>query len=399
MLVFGAALVAAASDWPGYRGPNHNGISTESGWLGAWPGGQPATLWKKNVGIGFASVAVSSGKVYTLGNRDKSDTVYCFNAESGGDLWKYSYAEDLDPKYYEGGPSATPTIVDGAVYTFSKSGRALCLDASTGAVRWNVAVAKDLDLINPDWGFAGSPFVQEGLVILNAGRHGLALDARDGKVVWTTGKDAAGYASPTPFRDNDREVLAMFGAKTVAAVDPKNGAVIWEYPWKTSYDVNSADPIVSRDLMFLSSGYGTGGAALKLGGAKPTQLWFNKEVKSHFQTGVAVDGRIYAVDGQGGDRNSRLKCLDFATGKVLWTSPEAATGTVCAADHRIIWLTGDGQLVIVEARADEYKERARAQVIGGKCWTAPVLANGRLYVRNARGDVVCVDIKGAGPVL
>jgi outer membrane protein assembly factor BamB len=395
----GSSMVLFAGDWPGYRGADHNGISTEKDWLGAWPSGQPATVWKKNVGTGFATVAVAGGRAYTVGNKGDKDTVFCLKADTGEEVWHYTYQEPLTPKYYEGGPSATPTIANGAVYGISKSGHAWCLDAATGALKWETQLAAEHGIKAPEWGFAGSPLVRDGKVILNVGDHGLALAADTGKIVWSTGSAAAGYGSPVPFSEGGKSLLAVFGAKEVAAVDPESGAVAWTYPWKTSYEVNSADPVVSGDLMFVSSGYGTGGGVLKLGGGKPTQVWFNKEIRSHFQTAVVMNGRIFGVDGQGGDKDSKLKCLELATGKVVWTSPNASTGTVIAAGDRLLWLTGGGELVVVDAKASEYKEVARAQVTSGLCWTAPVLANGKVYLRNAKGDVVCVDLKGAGPLI
>ena len=390
---------ARADDYPRYRGANFNGIATEKNWLGAWPDGSPKRLWKKNVGTGFSSLAVAAGKLFTLGNAAKQDTVFALDANTGAELWKHSYAEELDPKYYEGGPSATPTVAGDRVFTMSKQGHVFCLEAATGKVVWELNVHDKFGAESPDWGFAGSPHVDGDLVILNVGSHGLALNKDTGEKVWFSGKEASGYGTPVPFKNEGKPALAIFAAKAVVAIEPKTGAVLWQHPWETSYDVNSADPVVSGNLMFLSSGYDKGGSVVSFAGNQPKKVWFNKEIRSHFQTSVILGGNIYGVDGQGGDKDSKLKCLDLGTGKVLWTSPAAETGTVSAtADGRLLWLTGKGELVVVEAKPDGYKEIARAQVTGGKCWTAPVLANGKVYVRNAKGDVVCVDVRGTGPM-
>jgi outer membrane protein assembly factor BamB len=388
----------SAEDWPRYRGANFNGVSGEKNWLGAWPGGQPKQLWKKNVGTGFASLAVANGRVYTVGHTGKEDAVYCFDAVTGAEIWKHAYAQELDPKYYEGGPSATPTVDGGKVYTISKEGDVLCLDTGTGALVWSKNVHKEFGVELPDWGFAGSPHVEGDLVILNAGTSGIALKKATGEKVWTSGKDAAGYATPVPFVNEGRRALAIFGASQIFAVEPQTGKVLWHQAWKTEYDVNSADPSVSGDLLYVSSGYGKGNAAIRFGAGKPEQVWFNKEVRAHFSSPVVIGGYVYGVDGQGGDKDSQLKCLELKTGKLIWASPKSSTGALTAADGKLIWLTGNGELVVVEANPAGYKELARAQVTGGKCWTAPVLANGRLYVRNAKGDVVCVDVKSGGSV-
>ena len=388
----------SADDWPRYRGANFNGVSSEKNWLGAWPGGQPKQLWKKNVGTGFASMAVAKGRVYTVGHAGKEDAVYCFDAISGAEAWKHVYAQELDPKYYEGGPSGTPTVEGGKVFVFSKQGDVLCLEAATGVLVWSKNVHKEFGVELPDWGFAGSPHIEGELLILNAGTSGIALKKATGEKAWTSGKDAAGYATPVPFVNDGHRALAIFGASQIYAVEPLTGKLLWKQTWKTEYDVNSADPSISGDLLYVSSGYGKGNAAIRFGGGKAEQVWFNKEVRAHFSSPVVIGGYVYGVDGQGGDKDSQLKCLDLKTGKVLWTSPKSSTGSLAAADGKLIWITGNGELVVVEANPASYKELARAQVTGGKCWTAPVLADGKIYVRNAKGEVVCVDVKGSGPV-
>jgi len=368
----------------------------EKGWLGEWPGGQPKLLWKANVGTGFASLAVANGRAYTLGNSGKEDTVYCFDAASGTEVWKHSYAQELDPKYYEGGPGSTPTVFDGRVYTVSRHGTALCLDAGTGKVIWRKNLHKDFGCEIPDWGFNGSAHIEGSMVIYNAGSHGVALQRDTGDKVWVSGKEASGYGTPVPFTHQGRRLLAMFSAKALAAVDPVTGTVAWEHPWKTSYDVNAADPVIEGNSILLTSGYGTGAAVVDISGPKPTQRWFNKDLRGQMATPVVIGGYVYGIDGQGDDREAKLKCIDLNTGRVVWQSPAAKAGSLSAADGRLIWITGSGELVVVEAKPDAYKELARAQVSSGRNWTSPVLANGRIYVRNAKGQVVCLDSKGDG---
>jgi outer membrane protein assembly factor BamB len=398
-----ATTLATAGDWPRFRGLNHDGISTEKNWLGTWPGGQPKRLWKATVGIGFSSMTIAEGRLYTVGNdgvkKGGKDTVYCLDAATGREIWRRSYEQDLDPKYYDGGPGATPTVSEGRVYVLGRHGLAQCLDAETGEVIWSRDVAKELEVKIPEWGFNGSVHIEDGLAVLNIGSFGAALDKNTGREVWVSGKEEAGYGTPVAFEREGRRALAIFAAKHVVAVDPKTGRELWRAPWKTEYDVNASDPVISGNRMFLSSGYGTGGAGFDIGGAAPKQIWFNKEIRAHMAGSVVIDGHVYGVDGQGGDKNSQLKCLDLETGAVKWTSPKAETGNLAAADGRLLWLTGGGELVVVEAKSDSYREVVRAQVNGGKHWTAPVLANGRVYVRNAKGDVICVDVKGSGPVI
>jgi outer membrane protein assembly factor BamB len=392
--VFGGLVLMTdlhGEDWPRYRGPNLNGISTESGWSVDWPATGPKQLWKANVGIGFSSISVADGRAYTVGNEKDRDTIYCFDAATGREVWKHSYVCKLNPKAYEGGPSATPTIEDGRVYTLSKDGEAFCLQAADGKVVWSAHLGRDLKAKVPGWGFASSPVIVDNAVYLNVGTRGTALDKATGKVLWTTGDQAAGYSSLVPATFGGTKALVLFTAQSVAAVDPATGRELWSHPWKTSYDVNAAEPIVSGDKVFISSGYNHGAALLRIGGGKPEVIWENKEMRNQHNSSVLIDDALYGFDG---DNNSELKCLDFNTGKVRWSEKGLGKGTLMAADGKLIVLSEKGELVIAAADPTAFKPLARWQVMGGKCWTVPVLSNGRIYCRNARGDLVCVDVSG-----
>lgn len=384
---------AAAEDWPRWRGPNLNGISAEKGWQTAWPAGGPKQLWRASVGTGFASLAVSNGRVYTMGNDAGQDTVHCLDASTGKPIWTHSYPCPVESNNYEGGPNATPTVDGDRVYTLSKRAQLFCLDAASGKVVWSKNLMEQLGVTKPQWGFAGSPLVQGNLVILNVGTAGTAVDKATGKVVWSNGKGAAGYATPVPFTQGNRTGVAIFGAKALLAVDPATGRGLWSYPWETSYDVNSADPIVSGDLFFISSGYNRGCALVRAQGASAANVWENKNMKHHFNPGVLIGGFIYGIDGQSGN-GATLNCLDLKTGEIKWSQRGIGSGSLIAADGKLIVLGNQGELIVAEASPTAFKAIARAQVLGGKCWTAPVLANGRIYCRNARGDLVCLDVKG-----
>ena len=207
LVLFGSTLLLTAADWPNFRGPDHNGISKEAGWSSTWPTEGPKQLWKAKVGTGFASFAVAGGRAYTMGNTDDTDNVFCFDATTGKEIWKHSYAAPLDPKYYEGGTSATPTVDGDRVYTVSKRGVVHCLDAAKGSVIWSKKLADDLGAKVPTWGFAGSVLIAEELAILNIGSAGAALDKKTGKVIWSSGADASGYSTPVPIKaGNDAAV-------------------------------------------------------------------------------------------------------------------------------------------------------------------------------------------------
>jgi len=383
-------LQSPAVDWHRWRGPDLNGVSKETGWTTAWPKEGPKQLWKASVGLGFSSIVVGQGRAYTLGNKEERDTVYCFDAANGELLWKHTYDEPLDPHYYEGGTTGTPTVDGDAVYTISRKGRLFSFGAAKGQVRWTKNIAKEFQLTVPEWGFAGSPYITGNLLLLNAGTHGLALNKGTGDLVWSTGKDACGYSTPVPFATRNQQAVAVFGSNTLAAVVLENGKVLWTFPWKTQYDINAADPIVFGDKIFVSSGYRTGGALLKLDG-EPSVLWKSQDMHNQLNTCVLIDGYLYGPSGQSGYTGD-LRCVDANTGEVKWKETSAGLGALMAADGKLIVLGEKGELIVAQATPDRFNALARAQVLGGKCWTTPVLSNGRIYCRNAQGNLVCVDV-------
>lgn len=387
------AASTSSQQWRHWRGPNHNGVSPQSNWAPPPADESPAELWKANVGIGFSSISVGNGRVYTMGNASNTDTVYCFDHLTGERLWTHAYPTELDPKYYEGGPSATPAIDGNAVYTISKVGDVYCLEAATGKVIWSKNISQELGAEIPTWGYAGSPLVQGELLILNVGKFGSALNKNTGALVWTTGKEPSGYGTAVPFSMDGVKCVALFGGKEVAGVSLDKGEVLWTAPWKTDYDVNAADPIISGNTVFVSSSYGSGGGLFEFSRSGSKKIWANKEMRNHYNSCVLIDGHLYGIDGHGDERKPQLKCLELATGKVVWAEPAVGTGTLIAADGKLIILGGKGELIIAKATSKGFEAISRSQVIGGKCWTAPALSDGLLYVRNAQGVLICLDLR------
>lgn len=379
---------ASAADWPNYRGPNHDGISQESGWTATWPADGPKVLWKAKVGLGFSSIVVAKGRAYTQGNTRDEDTIFCFDANNGTALWKHTYAAPLDPKYYEGGTSATPTVDGDRVYTVSKRGLIHCLDAADGKVIWATNLMTGLNVKMPTWGFAGSVLIEGDLAILNLGATGTALDKKTGKVVWTSGPEEAGYSTPVPVDLNGARAVLLALKQDVAAVRVKDGQELWRFKWNTQYDVNAADPILSGAKVFVSSGYNHGGGVFDVSAAPAKELWNNKNMRNHFATSVLWQGHLYGVD------ENQLRCVVFDTGEVKWTDKVSGKGSLIFADGKMIVLTERGELLVANPSPESFKPISRAQVIGGKCWSAPTLANGKIYVRTGPGDVACLDVSG-----
>lgn len=395
-----SSSVAPAADWYRWRGPDLNGTSRETGWQAEWPDEDPPVAWRASVGTGFSSVAVADGRLFTMGNEDNTETVYCLDAETGAEIWTHSYPCALEPRFFEGGPTSTPTVDGENVYTLSREGHLFCFEAATGEVRWSKVIPQDFALPAPGWGFAGSPLVHENLLLLNAGGGGLALDKKSGDAVWKSDAAEAGYSTPVPFRRGDRWLAMFSSGKAFLAADLESGEEQWRFSWLTRFGVNAADPILASppapgadgELVFLSSGYGKGAALIRAKGDRVEEVWKNKEMHNQMNPCLLIDGFLYGMDGDE-DAKPELKCVELESGKTMWSAKGLGGGALMAADGRLIIMSGRGELIISPVSPEKLEEVTRFQVLGGKCWTVPVLANGRIYCRNAEGDLACVDVR------
>ena len=383
-----------AADWPQWRGPNRDGVSTEKEWSPTWTADGPKQLWKANVGIGASSVAVAAGRLYTMGNANNTDSVVCLDAATGKEIWRHSYPQQLDKRMFEGGPASTPTVEGSRVFTLSQQGDIFCLDAATGKPVWHKNLASDFHGKRPQWGWACSPLVEEDMLIVDCGAPGestIALDKATGATKWKSGANDAGYGSPVAFNLGPVRCVAIFKATSLVGLDAASGRQLFEHPWKTSYDVNAATPVVSGDRIFISSGYDAGCELVQVSAGGAKSLWRNKNMRNHINSCVLWQGHLYGIDGQAG--GGTLRCLDFQTGSVKWTQ-SVNGGALMIADGKIILLNERGELMVADASPAGFKPAARAQVIGGHCWVVPVLAGGKIYCKNNQGDLVCLNASG-----
>ncbi len=380
--LFAVAPFASADDWPQWRGPNRNGISQEKGWVDQFPQQGPAIAWKATVGLGFSSFVVGIGKVYTGGHADGSDTVFCFDAVSGN-------------KFFEGGTTGSPTLEGDHLYWLSRWGDLFCFDAATGKVVWNRQVAKETGARIPTWGFTGAPTVYKDLLILNVGEAGMAVEKATGKDVWKSGEGDAGYSTPLPVTRGGKTEILLTNSEAFLSVAPETGKPNWRMKWLTEYGVNASDPVPYGDKVFIASGYNKGCALIQPGASAETEpeiIWKSRVLRSQLNAPVLVDKFLYGLDG---DTTARvpLKCIEIETGKERWLQREFGTGGLVVADGKIIALSASGELMIAPVSPEAFTPSARAKVLTGKCWTAPVLANGLVYCRNSQGDVVVVDLR------
>lgn len=411
-LLCGAILTASATEWPQWRGPNRDGVSSEIGILKEWAASGPQVLWKHPLGEGFSGISVSQGRIYTMFSKGNDEFVVCLNATAGQEIWRFR----SDDNYHEGqggnGPRATPTIDGDLLFTISAHGKLYALNAGNGEKVWSHDLQRKFGSKMPRWGFSTSPLVDGELLIVEVGGKGeksiVAFNKNSGDVIWSSHKDKLGYSSPIAITVKGvRQIICFTGTKLVS-VSPVDGAIYWQYPWKTGYDVNAATPVfIPPDKVFISSGYDKGAAVIQMrvfvshdddraaveqiresqGKVRIKEIWKNRKMKNQFASSVLHENYLYGFD------NSILKCIEADTGEEQWKTRGFGKGTVILADGHLIILSDRGKLGLAEATPAGYIEKASAKVLSGLCWTAPTLAEGRLYLRNEE-EIVCLDMTG-----
>jgi outer membrane protein assembly factor BamB len=392
------AEVSFADDWPQWRGPERNGISKESQWLKGWPDeAVPQVAWRAAVGEGHSCVSIADGRAYTMGWDGAQDTVYCFDAASGELVWKQSYPCQTILQWP--GPRATPTVHDGVVYTLGQHGQLRAWNARNGEPIWQRDLPEDY---NPDvdYGFAWSPLVEGELLILNAGSHGLAIRTGDGSIAWGDDRKKGACVSAVPYIYHGRRgvlIVHINDARSEAnlvGVDPKTGDELWRWNgWKEQWGAMGVDPVIHDGHVFITSAQEhRQSARLSVVGNTLREDWSTNRVAGYTGSAVLVGENMYLVDSKG-----FLKCVDWNTGKEIWIQRSFDEhGTLMAAGGELLIQTGtSGKLVIAAADPAGYRELRQAVVFEGesKTFTAPVLANGRIYCRSYEGEVICLQLR------
>ncbi|QOJ18730.1 MAG: PQQ-like beta-propeller repeat protein [Phycisphaeraceae bacterium] len=386
-----ASLAQGGLDWPQWRGPDRDGISKETGWVVE---GKPEHLWSKNVGLGYSSVVVANGRLFTNGYDEatQEDVIWCLDAVTGREIWSHRYPSEKWALYHGGGTNSTPTVDGDRLYVGERKGHLFCFSAADGKVIWKKNLVEEYGVQLPTWGLAGSPYVLGDMVYMNAGLV-LAFDKMTGDLKWKSANLGHAYSTPIDFEQSGRPLLAVFNGNGLAILDRKDGSTVSMHEWKTRHDVNAATPIVIGDRIFISSGYGRGCAMLSLSDGGVSVAWENKNLKNQMSGSVLYKGHLY-----GFDEPSRFKCMDVE-GNVKWDERGLGHGCVSMAGDKLLVMTGRGELIIADATPEGFKPLSMAKVLnGGECWTTPVLSHGLIYVRNSLGHLVCRDHRsGANP--
>ena len=384
-----------STGWPQWLGPDRNGISPETGLFGDKSSFKET--WRVQGGKGFSGLSIVGDRIYTMYIHSGEEFAVCLDAGNGEVLWRTRTDDNLVERQGGDGPRATPAVDGGMVYVFSAHGKLHALDSQTGSRQWSHDLVSEFGGKKPRWGFSASPLVEGDLVLIEAGGKGgqslIAFDKTSGEVAWKTGSDNPGYSSPITTTIGQTHQAVFFTGYGLISVVPQHGRVLWKHPWKTKHNVNAATPVfIPPNRFFISSGYGTGGSVVEVtatdGGYEVAEVWRNKEMKNHFATSIYYQGHLYGFD------SSILKCLDAETGTEKWKTRGYGKGSLIIADGHLVILGEKGNLGLAAATPEGFVEKANTWVFRSKCWTAPALADGRLYLRDD-SEIVCIDVVGA----
>ena len=400
LLTFGGwATQAAPGDWPQWRGANRDGISTETGLLDAWPAGGPPLLWKATgLGGGYVTPSVVSGRIYGAGYRGQDEVVWALDAANGKEVWSTRVAPANRQIGYAEGPRAMPTVDGELLFTLGAGGNLHCLETKTGKVVWSRDLPKDLGgVMMSEWGFSESPLVDgDHLICTPGGPKGTvaALNKKTGELLWQSKdlEDPASYSSLIAVEIGGQRQYVVLTGQSVAGIAAKDGQLLWRAD-RVGKTAVVTTPIFHDNQVWVTSSYGTGCNLFKVsaagGGFAAEQVYANKGIKNHHGGAILVGSHVYAADGP------TLVCMELATGKVAWKERSVGEGSLTYAGGCLYLRSENGPIALIEATPKGYVEKGRFDQpdrTKTKSWPHPVIASGRLYLRDM-DLLLCYDVK------
>lgn len=390
VLVLCIPAAVSAADWPQFRGPNADGISPEKGINRDWNTKPPQKLWEVSLTDGgYAGPSAADGKVFIIDHQGSQDIVRALDLLTGNEVWKFAYEDTKNGNY--GFARSTPAFDNGKLYILSRLGLVNCLNAKTGENIWARDIIKDFGGQRPGWDLCISPVIDgEKLILCPGGKAAVvALNKATGETIWQSASgSAAGYATPLITTIAGVKQYVIFAVSGLLSINPQDGSKLWDFEWRTGCDVNAAVPIVVGNSVFITSGYGHGCALVDIADGKTKDRWQNKEYQSRFGTPLYMKGLLFSTTESG-----NLMCLDPATDEVKWKEPGFGWGAASAVDGMLIVFNGDkGDLVMINPTGVGYMELGRFKPLGGQSWTAPIVADKKLIVRNTK-TLACFDLK------
>ena len=432
---------AFAGDWPEFMGPARDQTSPETEILDSMPAGGPPLLWDKEIGTGYSAPSVR-GKLLVLHHRVAGEEVVeAFDAASGESRWRFGYPSSFtDPFGFNNGPRCTPLLTEDRCFTMGAEGVLLCVELATGKQVWRRDTQKDFEVPPAFFGAGSSPLLEGGLLIVQVGGQPdsclVAFDAATGKTVWQnvgekswTGVPMSGwpgertvqwnrsnpiyekqasYCTPVAATIHGRRLILCLTAQGLVALEPKTGELQFCFWFRVPQNesVNATTPVISGDLIFLSSAYYRRGSVtlrVRPDGKAVDEVWRNRVLEIHWTRPVLLDGHLYAFSGRN-EPDAQFRCVELATGKLRWERDESwqrgsdkppafGRGSAILADGKLIGLGETGLLALFRPSPEKVDEIGRFQVPGLEypCWAAPVLAEKRLFLRSEK-RLVCYNL-------
>lgn len=406
------AGIASAADWPQLRGPNHDGISRETGLISEWPEAGPPVLWTRELGSGYSSFAIVGERGFTQYQTQFGQCVMCLDAASGNTLWEHRYDWPYEGGGLYPGPRSTPTVTDRHVYFASVNGQIACLNVSDGKPVWSANLVEEFKGEGMEFGYSASPLLIDGMVIAPVGGKGasvVALDAETGAIRWKAGDDPASYSTIYPLQLEGRGLVLAVLQNAMVLLDRRDGTIVWRQVLSHGYDEHATAPLYAEPHLCLTTAFRAGATQYALRAASSSDVqedpirvettWFSREMSNDVASSLLKDGFLYGFDLR--DIQAKLhrpsrgafRCLDWSTGKTKWSSDKIGQASIIAADGKLILFTDKGELVLLRESSEECLELARTRVFPDEiCWTSPALSDGRLFLRSP-SRAVCIDLR------
>lgn len=379
-------------NWPQWRGPNRDGISKETGLLKQWPAEGPPLVWKAvAVGRGYSSMALANGRLFTMGLRADREYVIAFDVATGKEVWATPHGTAYRDSRGDG-PRGTPTVDGNNLYALGGNGDLSCLDAKTGRIVWAINVLTKFGGENTNWGISESPLVIDEKLLINAGGPGasiVALNKKDGSLIWKSQSDKAGYSSGMPVQIGNTMQVVFFTHQRAVGLDLKDGKLLWEYARPANDTANVATPVVRGNRVFISSDYGTGAGLVEIkADGKAQEVYFTKDMRNHHSSSILIGDYLY------GFSSGILTAMRFDTGEVAWRDRSVGKGSLVYADGNLYALSENGVVGLIEATPAGYREKGRFRIQQDSLptWTHPIIAGGRLYLRD-QDTIYAYDVR------
>ncbi|MEX2113514.1 MAG: PQQ-binding-like beta-propeller repeat protein [Pirellulales bacterium] len=429
----------AGSDWPGFLGPTADSKTSERGILTRWPKEGPPLVWQLELGSGYCMPAIADGRLYQFDRVEGSARLRALDPRTAKLLWTFAYPSEFQDLYgYDNGPRSSPVVSDGRVYIFGAEGMLHCLDAATGKLFWKIDTAAEFGVIQNFFGVGSTPVVEGDLLIVQIGGSPpeskrippgrlnlvegngsgiVAFDKITGAVRYKITDELASYATPKLATIAGRRWCFVLARGGLVGFEPATGKVEFQFPWRAGVleSVNASDPVVKNDLVFIAETYGPGSALLRVRPGNADVVWSDaekrrdKSMQTHWNTAIEIDGYLYASSGRHTE-NAELRCVELATGNVMWSEPGLTRASLLYVDGHFVCLSEDGALRLLKANAQKYEPVAEVILRGAAgaagndafdfgpprllkypAWAAPILSHGLLYVRGA-DRLVCLEL-------